>query len=494
MTKREFAILALFSVFWFFLGTNLVHITDPVESNYVLTAKEMIESGDYFSPRIHGHYWYDKPIMFYLELIAAFKILGYTDFAARLFPAIFGVLGIFLTYFFGKKLYGAKVGFISAVLLGCSLEYWYIAHAIITDMTLFVTMTGTLAAYFVGYRHDKPLYYYVAYALAGISVLTKGPIGIVLPGMIIVIFLLWEGKIKALLNKHIFLGFVLFLAVCAIWYLPMYLQHGFDFIATFLGVHNVLRATVSEHPRDNNFYYYFLILLAGFFPWSFYLLPKLPAKIKQFWFDAPVNFFRRITSPEMRFLTVWAVTVFVLFNSFATKYVTYTFPYMVPIAIMMARHFAEREALFKKMAIVATAFYTITLFFIVAPMLNERSAYDNSDTLMSLVTEDTEVMMYGKNYQTSLCYYSGVDIAKVDIPRVIKEIQPKAMDWTSTNAMRLVSLDELPKDKDILVITNSENEDYFLEYAAEYDGSEWEKVGHVENADDDAIFYRRVKN
>lgn len=68
-------------------------MTDPVESNYVETAKEMMQAGDYLSPRIFGNYWYDKPILFYLQLIAAFQIFGMTDFAARFFPAVFAVIG-----------------------------------------------------------------------------------------------------------------------------------------------------------------------------------------------------------------------------------------------------------------------------------------------------------------------------------------------------------------------------------------------------------------
>lgn len=60
----------------FFLGNGALSITDQVESNYVLTAKEMLASGDYFSPRIYGEYWYDKPAFFYWELIAAFSLFG----------------------------------------------------------------------------------------------------------------------------------------------------------------------------------------------------------------------------------------------------------------------------------------------------------------------------------------------------------------------------------------------------------------------------------
>lgn len=104
-------VLAVMTAILCFAANHLLVITDPVESNYALTAKEMLASGDYFSPRIFGNYWYDKPIFFYWELIAAFKLFGISNFAARFFPALFGVAGILLAYAFTARLYDKKTGF-----------------------------------------------------------------------------------------------------------------------------------------------------------------------------------------------------------------------------------------------------------------------------------------------------------------------------------------------------------------------------------------------
>ena len=120
----------------------------------------MLETGDFFSPRIYGDFWYDKPIFFYWELIAAYKIFGVNEFASRFFPAVFATLGIFLTYFFGRKLFNKKIGFTAAIILATSLEYWYIAHAIITDMTLFCAMSVTLMSFYLGYSRKKFLFFF----------------------------------------------------------------------------------------------------------------------------------------------------------------------------------------------------------------------------------------------------------------------------------------------------------------------------------------------
>ena len=100
-TKQPLVALAAIIVL-VLAGNGQLAITDPVESNYALTAKEMLSAGDFISPRIYGNYWYDKPIFFYWELLAAFSAFGVNEFAARFFPAVFSVLNVLETYLFAK--------------------------------------------------------------------------------------------------------------------------------------------------------------------------------------------------------------------------------------------------------------------------------------------------------------------------------------------------------------------------------------------------------
>ena len=84
--KKDLLLISAAGFILFMLGNWAIAITDPVESNYTLTATEMLRSGDYVSPRIYGNYWYDKPAFFYWELIAAYKLFGINEFASRFFP------------------------------------------------------------------------------------------------------------------------------------------------------------------------------------------------------------------------------------------------------------------------------------------------------------------------------------------------------------------------------------------------------------------------
>ena len=437
-------------VILFFAGIWLIPVTDPTECCYTLTAKEMLEAGDFFSPRIYGNFWYDKPIFFYWELLAAYKLFGVNEFASRFFPAVFATLGIFLTFFFGKKLFNRKIGFTAAIILATSVEYWYVAHAIITDMTLFCAMSLTLITFFLGYSRKNFSLYYISYAAAGVAVLTKGPIGFLLPGLIILIFLATEKNLSHLAKMKMPRGLLLMCAIISIWYLPMYIIHGQIFFDNFIGVHNFLRATVSEHPQFDVWYYYTIIFFVGFFPYSF---PIIFSQIKKFFRDKKLP---KIDTRK-KFLIIWAATVFIIFQSFATKYVTYTLPYMMPLAILFALYFAEKEILFQRLAVGAIIFFTI-IFFAAVPICEENSGRDEAKIIAPLLDENSCVVSYRKGYSGSLVFYLGEKVFRLEDEEQLKTLAPKKFSWTSLNVMPFMDIKELPRDKKIIIWVDEERE------------------------------------
>lgn len=88
-------IVLLLSSIVYFIGNTWLSITDPVETNYALTAKEMVLNHNYLSPQIFGHYWYDKPIFYYWELIVGFKLFGISNFGARFFSSLLALCNVF---------------------------------------------------------------------------------------------------------------------------------------------------------------------------------------------------------------------------------------------------------------------------------------------------------------------------------------------------------------------------------------------------------------
>ena len=434
-------------------------------------------SGDWFSPRIYGNYWYDKPAFFYWQLLAAFKIFGIHDFSARLFPALTALTGIFVAYKFGCYLHNVKTGLAGAFMLATSLEYWYLGHAVVTDMTLFVSTSVCLFFFYIYYEKDKLLYLYGAFVAAAVGVLTKGPVGFVLPGLIILIFLLWEKKTSYFMRRHLWSGLLLCIILVLLWYAPMYSLHGTAFTETFLGTHNLLRATVSEHPQNNVIYYYAVVWMGGFFPWSLWALCEMIKTVKHKGVHLPQQ-------SRERFLWVWLVVVFVFYQVMASKYLTYTFPILMPSALLLAPYASRREKVVRNIGVFTSLVLMAALFIYIAPLTHRNSAEDQMPFLQSLVTENTIILSYGLRYPASVVYYSGYRVERLETRDNVEAQRPQGMTWNDTNVMPFRAIEDIPDDRDILIISDETGDSV---KSGELPG-EWKEVG----AQGRFTFFKRI--
>ena len=330
MKKKYWLCFWAAAVFLLFFLNGALPLTDSVEGNYSLTAKEMVLSGDYLSPQIYGRYWFDKPVFSYWMIALGFKLFGFTEFGARFFPSLFGLGGLALTVWAGKKLYSEEVGFISGLLLMMTMEFYTISKSVLTDGMLFLFMSGTLVFFYLGYSTKEKNYYYGTYILAAFATLTKGPIGFLLPGLIIVLFLVWRKDARCLKRAKLPSGILLFLALALPWYIMMAKAHP-DFLGSFIGTHNFLRATVSEHPRDNVIWYYTAVNILNAYAWVGFVPGMLQNLLRKqgHWSMPPA---------KEGFLLIWAGTIFLFFQCMATKYITYTYPLLLPLCLLTASY------------------------------------------------------------------------------------------------------------------------------------------------------------
>ena len=127
---------------------------------------------------------------------------------------------------------------------------------------------ATLFFAYIGLTEGKKGYMTGAYVMAAGAVLTKGPVGLVLPGLFLLLFTAIQRRPDYLKRLFPPAGIVLFLLLCLSWYGPMYSRHGMDFIDGLLGFNNVVRATVSEHPEYDVWYYYLVLVPVSLLPWT----------------------------------------------------------------------------------------------------------------------------------------------------------------------------------------------------------------------------------
>ena len=271
--RNNLLIVAVAALFIILFGIGGTPLLDPDEPVYAETAREMLQTGDFLSPRIFGNFWYDKPPMYYWLVAIAQFIFGDGEFAARFPAAIMACATSVMVYIAGTKLFNERAGFWSAMILTSCVQFFYLGKAAVTDTTLLFFMTGALFSFI----HKR---YWLMYICMALATVTKGPIGIVFPGAIIFLYLLFMGQLKEILRMHVIRGLLLYFVLATPWYYAMYTVHGMEFINTFLGFHNLTRFTTAEHANRVTFWYYFPVIILGLFPWTGMLLQSIKASIQ----------------------------------------------------------------------------------------------------------------------------------------------------------------------------------------------------------------------
>jgi 4-amino-4-deoxy-L-arabinose transferase-like glycosyltransferase len=234
--------------------------------------------------------------------------------------------------------------FIGSALTAFNIQTLAWARQGVSDMLLGGCMGTALFCFFWGYARQEgqprkvtalPNRCYLGfYVLSALAVLTKGPVGIVIPGIIILSFLLYVGKLREVLRESgIVWGAFIFLAISVPWYVLVTLQNGDAFINSFFGYHNLERFTHVVNNHSAPWYFYFLIVLALFAPWSVYLplaIARLRFWQRSFWCQQP----RRAQLSLFAFF--WFVDIFVFFSISVTKLPSYVLPLIPAASILVA--------------------------------------------------------------------------------------------------------------------------------------------------------------
>ncbi len=323
------SILLVLCAYLFFFRLGSMALTDPDETFYAQTAKEMLNRGDWATPYLYGKPQFEKPILIYWLVESSYKMFGVNEKSARLPSAVFGLLGVIAMYLLGKLLFNKRAGFLSAIILATNVEYIILSRACITDMVLTVLMLAGVLFFFYGYLKGKGYFYIFSSAAFALAVLTKGPIAIFLPAVIFSSFLFITKDLGAL--KKIPFGWCLlvFILVAAPWYFLAYKIHGKEFIDAFFGFQNVTRFMQSEHKIGSQIYYNIPVIFAGFFPWSAFL----PSG---FWYFLKRSISERKAERAIPiFILIWFFVIFIFFSISRTKLPTYVFPSFIALALMI---------------------------------------------------------------------------------------------------------------------------------------------------------------
>jgi 4-amino-4-deoxy-L-arabinose transferase-like glycosyltransferase len=215
-------------------------------------------------------------------------------------------------------------------------EYFRVAHWVIVDSALTCFVISALAFFVAGYLSEKRAKRFVSYGLCYVcctlAFYTKGFIGIVIPGLAVLTFLIFNRNAREILRMHLWLGILIFAAMTLPWFFSLWHQGGGEYLRVFL-VHNHLeRFAGGSTGHHQPFYYYLVQFPAAFLPWSILTAPAILQSLSL----RDEGSDRR--SRGTLFLLCWFISGFIFLSAASTKRVLYLMPILAPISLLTAVH------------------------------------------------------------------------------------------------------------------------------------------------------------
>lgn len=328
MKKAEtvYAVLYCFAaLFLYFFLIPQIPIWSTDEGRYAEIAREMWHLRDFVVPHFNYVDYLEKPILAPALTAVVFELFGDNALSSRLIPICSALFGLALTYGFSCKLFSKRVAGYSVIVLLATVGYVLVGRFAVIDMLMTAVMSAALFFIMLAYFERKSHYYLAAYVFIGLSVLTKGLIGIVLPGLIFLIFLIGQNDLKELRLMHLLKGSAIVGFIVLPWFICVSVQEP-EFFRVFILEHHFTRFATGGFGRVKPVWFYLPVLLVTAFPWTLFL----PAAI------ADIGKVKGLpTKEKLKFLLIWICVILVFFSLPKSKLPYYLLPVAMPMAMLI---------------------------------------------------------------------------------------------------------------------------------------------------------------
>lgn len=422
--------------FWIFLAVLVpLYLTwtfdhslwNPDETRDGGIAAEMYRSGDFVVPKLNGRAFLEKPPLYYWACAVFYKLTGRVNAGTTRLPsALFGILGVLLTFLIGRILFNGRTGLIGAAILATTVQYFRMSHFAMMDVALASLVTGSLYFYLRGSRIGFLL-------LCILAFYAKGFLGVVLPGLVVTIHLLTERRPKELALTA-GLGAVLFSILVLPWFYGLWKAGGRRYLEIFIVENHWKRFLSKTADHTEHFwFYYFLSFPVDFLPWTIFYAGHVRDLFKR-----PQKY---LESGSYRFLLAWFFGLLFFFTVSSSKRSIYLLPLFPAAALLSAAWLdgvlssrANGAVLEKRLA------WTFGLFaaviglgsLVAAPMLDrEKSFRPVTDAVEAAVGGGTVVGYDLSEMERGVFdfYLHGPirnPVSADQLSRVIEEIEPKS--------------------------------------------------------------------
>ena len=304
-------------------------LLQPDEGRNAEVAREMLAAHAWLIPTYDGLPYLDKPAFFFRAVAVSFALGGESELAARIPSALTGLLLLAVIYAFCRREYDGLTAALAVTVVGTTPLYVAFSRIVIFDMmlALFVCV-AVISGYMAesGSGAVRTRWYWVGAISAGLATLVKGPVGFILPTLVLLVFFRVDGRRGATRRFFGSANIGIFLAIVIPWFVGVTLRHP-DFAYYGLVRESVARFTTPSFHRTAPPYYYLPVIAGVFFPWSV-LLPEAMVtawRTRSDWMRAD------------RLFVTWGIVVVLFFSISQSKLPGYVLTAVLALGVLMAR-------------------------------------------------------------------------------------------------------------------------------------------------------------
>jgi len=312
-----------------FFGLSAVGLFDLDEGLYATAARQMVETGDWLVPHVGTGVFFDKPPLTYWLQALCMKTFGFTPLAARLPSAIAAILTAWLIWQWTKRRELARVGWLAIIIYPLCPLTMGLARQATMDSLLTLWFTLAIIGWIEGYTSDRRWYLLMA-AGAGLATMTKGLIGLLLPGGALGGWLLLRRDWAELKRIPWLPALGIYLLIVLPWHLAVWRTAGDLFVREYIIHHHILRFLGKEFGHVAPFWFYIPMLLVGMYPWSAFV-PIIGWQALTGW-----KCEKEKLCCAWAMWAFWALVVVIFFSLSRSKLPGYVLPALPPLSLLAA--------------------------------------------------------------------------------------------------------------------------------------------------------------
>jgi len=319
-------LILLISFILFSLNNSRIQVFMLDEAKNATCAREMMERNDPVVPTFNGELRTDKPPLHYYFMMTSYRIFGFGEYAARFFSAVFGALTMLMVFAFTKHLLSHRTALWATLILLSSINFVFEFHLAVPDPYLIFFINAALFSFYMAMHAGRKAYLWGFYISLALGFLTKGPVAVALPALVILVFMIWTRQFtwKKLREMRLIEGILLFLLIAAPWYILVSLKTDMAWTEGFFLKHNLGRYTDTMQGHGGVYFLSVAYLLLGLLPFSVILVQSIFFGLRQW------------KHPLYLFLVLF-ILIFTLFFSLSdTQLPNYILPVYPACAILMA--------------------------------------------------------------------------------------------------------------------------------------------------------------